>query len=73
MDDLNYLLRRQQEERTRAENAACDASRNAHEELAQAYEALLGRFTEGRVRLGRQRTSRATVTSWLPWVRLENR
>jgi hypothetical protein len=36
--DLNYLFFRQQVERIRAETAATDAARKAHEELAEAYE-----------------------------------
>lgn len=36
--DLNYLLRRQQVERSRAEAAASEAARKAHEELARKYE-----------------------------------
>jgi hypothetical protein len=36
--DLNYLFFRQQVERSRAEVAASDAARLAHEELAEAYE-----------------------------------
>ncbi len=47
--DLNYLLRRQQEERTRAEAAASDEARQAHEELARGYEDQIRALTEGRV------------------------
>ena len=36
--DLNYLFFRQQVERIRAETAASDAARKAHEELAGASE-----------------------------------
>ena len=36
--DLNYLFFRQQVERIRAEVAASDAARKAHEGLAEAYE-----------------------------------
>jgi hypothetical protein len=36
--DLNYLFFRQQVERIRAETAASDAARQAHEGLAEAYE-----------------------------------
>jgi len=38
LTDLNYLFFRQQVERSRAEVAASDAARKAHEELAEAYE-----------------------------------
>ena len=36
--DINYLLHRQQVERSRAETAASRAARKAHEELARKYE-----------------------------------
>ena len=36
--DLNYLFFRQQVERSRAAVSASDAARQAHEELAAAYE-----------------------------------
>ena len=36
--DLNYLLYRQQVERSRAATAANDAARESHEELARKYE-----------------------------------
>ena len=39
--DLNYLLLREQIERVRADKAACDNSRAAHEELAQCYRAII--------------------------------
>lgn len=42
--DLNYLFR-QQVERSRAEVAASDAARKAHEELAEAYEEQIDKST----------------------------
>ena len=36
--DLNYLLHRQQVERSHAERASTNAARKAHEELARRYE-----------------------------------
>jgi len=36
--DLNYLLYRQQVERSRATTAATEAARETHEELARKYE-----------------------------------
>jgi hypothetical protein len=36
--DLDYLLRRQQEERMRAKSATCDSARAVHEALAAQYE-----------------------------------
>ena len=36
--DLNYLLYRQQVERSRAATAATEAARESHEELARKYE-----------------------------------
>ena len=47
--DLNYLFLRQQMERTRAEQAASDAAREAHEELARAYELAIERKSGGRI------------------------
>ena len=43
--DLNYLFFRQQVERIRAQTAASDASRKAHEELAEAYEEQIDEST----------------------------
>lgn len=39
--DLNYLLHRQQVERTRAEAADSEEARIAHEQLARCYEAMI--------------------------------
>ena len=50
--DLNYLLGRQQVERTRAEAATSRAAREAHEEMARQYEKEIERLTEGRVAIG---------------------
>ena len=50
--DLNYLLGRQQVERTRAESATSQAAREAHEEMARQYEKEIERLTEGRVAIG---------------------
>ena len=47
--DLNYLLYRQQVERTLAESAACPEARAAHAELAALYEARIER-TRGNLR-----------------------
>ena len=49
--DLNYLFRRQQVERTRAESADCDEARIAHEQLARCYEAQIDRATGESFRL----------------------
>jgi hypothetical protein len=49
--DLNYLLKRQQEERTRAAGAICDASRLVHEALAAQFENEIRRLTNGRLDL----------------------
>jgi hypothetical protein len=49
--DLNYLLKRQQEERLRASIAACEASRLAHEGLAARFEEEIRQRTEGRVNI----------------------
>lgn len=43
--DLNYLLHRQQVERSRAKTALTDAARKAHEELARGYERQIELWT----------------------------
>jgi hypothetical protein len=66
--DLNYLYLRQQVSRFNAHNAACDDSRRAHSEMAEAYGALIAEARKGavvelrpcyRLRLGARRP-----TSW---------
>jgi hypothetical protein len=42
-DSQEYFRRREEAERYAAKNAASDAARRAHEELAQEYAALLSR------------------------------
>jgi hypothetical protein len=49
--DLNYLLKRQQEERSRATAAVCEASRIVHEAMAVQFENEIRRLTDGRVNL----------------------
>ena len=39
--DLNYLLRREQIERMRADQAMCDDSRAAHLDLAESYRGMI--------------------------------
>ena len=41
MEDLNFLYLRQQQERSRAEDASCPRSREAHERLAECYESRI--------------------------------
>ena len=43
--DLNYLLFRQQVERSRAKVSESDAAREAHEKLASAYEQRIEQST----------------------------
>jgi hypothetical protein len=43
--DLNYLLHRQQVERSRAEGASSEAAREAHRELAHQYEEQIEALT----------------------------
>ncbi len=43
--DLNYLLHRQQVERSRAEAATADEARAAHEALARKYEEQINELT----------------------------
>jgi hypothetical protein len=45
--DLNYLLYRQQVERSRADNAASVAAREAHTQLATLYENAIEQVTNG--------------------------
>ena len=47
--DINYLLARQQAERTRAQSATSEAARKAHEQLADEYERLIEDATQGRI------------------------
>lgn len=47
--DLNYLYLRQQVSRFNADNAACDHSRRAHCEMADAYRALIVEARSGAV------------------------
>ena len=49
MDDLNYLFRRQQEERARAEGTSCVEAREAHAQMAQFYEERIRHQTGGRI------------------------
>lgn len=44
--DLNYLLYRQQVERSMAAAASTDAVRKTHEELARQYEKQIERLTD---------------------------
>lgn len=47
--DLNYVFLRQQVERSLAESAWSKAARQAHEELARAYELEIERKSGGRI------------------------
>ena len=47
--DLNYLYLRQQVSRFNADNAACDNSRRAHRDMADAYGALIAATRHGTV------------------------
>ena len=44
--DINYLLRREQIERVRADRAGCDRSRTAHSEMADGYRLLVESYRE---------------------------
>lgn len=48
--DLNYLLYRQQVERSLAQSATCPEARAAHAELAALYQARIERATKGNLR-----------------------
>jgi hypothetical protein len=56
--DLNYVFLRQQVERSLADAADSSAAREAHEELARAYELTIERKSGGRI-LFRGRRNRA--------------
>jgi hypothetical protein len=45
MMDLNYLLHRQQAERSKAKAAKSEEARQAHDELARRYEEEIERLT----------------------------
>jgi hypothetical protein len=47
--DLNYLFLRQQVERSLADSSANKSAREAHEQLARAYELQIERKTDGRI------------------------
>ena len=49
--DLNYLLHRQQVERSRAEAAIAEEARAAHETLARKYEEQINELTSDEFRL----------------------
>jgi len=51
VNDLNYLFRRQQQERSLASNAASSAARTAHERLSAMYEDEIRRLTDERIRI----------------------
>ena len=46
--DLNYLYQRQQISQFNADNAACGSSSKAHQDMADAYRALIGTSRNGR-------------------------
>lgn len=47
--DINYLLLRQQTERSRAATATSEIARRIHEQLATEYERMIEDATEGRI------------------------
>ena len=47
--DLKYLFHRQQVERTRADEAASNEARKAHEGMARGYEDEITRATHGNI------------------------
>jgi hypothetical protein len=53
MDDLNYLFRRQQQERLQADRASCFEARRAHELLAEFYGNRITQLTAGRIKIPR--------------------
>ena len=61
--DLNYLLQRQQVERSRAQAATTEPARQAHEELARKYEEQIHELTGDEFSLGPSEHSRAEASS----------
>lgn len=61
--DLNYLLHRQQVERSRADHASCDEARTAHAQLAALYEDAIGKLTNGNISFLPSR-DRARARNW---------
>jgi hypothetical protein len=59
--DLNYVFLRQQVERSLAETADSAAAREAHEELARAYEQTIERKSGGRIMFGSNRGRQAST------------
>lgn len=51
--DINYLMLRQQTERSRAETATSVVARKIHEQLAAEYERLIQDATQGRIAFAR--------------------
>jgi hypothetical protein len=47
--DLNYLLYRQQIERSMSKAASSSAARKIHDEFARAYEDRIHQYTGGRI------------------------
>ena len=47
--DINYLMLRQQTERSRAATATSDIARKIHEQLASEYEKMIEDATDGRI------------------------
>lgn len=59
--DINYLLHRQQVERTRAEAAESDEARTAHEQLARCYEAIILDATNGKLNFSEDAASSSSA------------
>lgn len=49
--DLNYLYQRQQVSQFNADNAACGNSRKSHQDMADAYGALIAGSRNGAVEI----------------------
>jgi hypothetical protein len=47
--DINYLVLRQQMERSRADGATSEIARKIHEQLANEYERKIENATDGRI------------------------
>jgi hypothetical protein len=59
--DLNYLLHRQQVERSLAQAASSEAAREVHQELARKYEQQIEQLTGGHFTIAANETQRSAT------------
>ena len=66
MDDLNYFLRRQQQEQALATSATCSQAQAAHSQRARKSEQRINQLASGTAELGRGRSAFASVREVQP-------